>query len=552
MIPETLVGLGPAAAIVGAAGLVLAWVLQPPPRRSTGDKVPSPSPATAAPPAEAASSLDLGLALLASAPGARARVEAVLCGDEVFEALLAVPDLGPPGGFAATAEGKVWALAGTALLAPVDGAVRWPLLVAVGDTDAGRCHLNLQALGLVAISGPDAESLAARMASQLAERASRGEVELVVAGHPSVVLAASIPTFASCAEGLAALSNAGEGSEPRVLIGLTPPSGDDLDRLVDDIDRPGGLDGAVVVGDAGQRGWPLCAEVGQLVLERLALSLSPLPHDQQTLPADRRAPVTPAPSRSSIANAAEVSTPMVRVLGPVGVEGSGEPMGGKALELTTYLACHPGGVGDDRLQTALWPERMPARGTFNNLVSLARRQLGTDADGAVLLPHALERRYRLAPVVGCDLARLEALADQAGLVTGDESLALLVRALEVVNGRPFDEADGYEWAHREGLVAAAERRVVSVAHHLAEDARRTGDLERAEWAARQGLRAAPGDELLFRDRMLVAHAAGSTSAVESIMDELRSHLDGEDPLDALHPDTLELHQRLGQRRLARR
>lgn len=64
-----------------------------------------------------------------------------------------------------------------------------------------------------------------------------------------------------------------------------------------------------------------------------------------------------------------------------------------------------------------------------------------------------------------------------------------------------------------------------------------------------GTAGSPGDEVLFRDRMLVAHAAGNTTAVESVMDELRAHLDGEDPLDAMHPDTVELHHRLGQRPL---
>ncbi|HSH22576.1 MAG TPA: hypothetical protein VK975_00750 [Acidimicrobiales bacterium] len=125
-------------------------------------------------------------------------------------------------------------------------------------------------------------------------------------------------------------------------------------------------------------------------------------------------------------------------------------------------------------------------------------------------------------------------------------------ALGMVSGRPFDEVLGFEWAHRDGLVAAAERRVVFTAHRLAEDALADGELELGEWAACQGLRAASGDEVLFRDRMLVAHAAGNTTAVESVMDELRAHLDGEDPLDALHPDTVELHHRLGQHPLARR
>ncbi len=558
MILDTLVGLGSAGTVIGAAGLALAWLLAPasPGRRDHQEGCPS-AVTSGTPVVEAATAMDLelGLALLGSAPGAQARVEAVLWGDEVFEVLLGPPDLDPPAGFTASVGGKVWTLDNPALLRPSPEGARWPLLVAVGDSEAGRCHLNLGALGLVVISGPAAASLGAHIATQLAGRANLGELDLVVVSAKPEASAPSISTVGTWAEGLAALSDPVEGTRLRVLVCLDPLSADDADRLTESLERQGGLDAAVVVGDVGARSWPLRAEVEQLVLERLALWLSPLPEDRDASaiePADEAPPPAPASTRRGTVDLAGDNGLLVRVLGPVTVDGSAEPLGGKALELAAYLACHPEGVGDDRLQMALWPERMPARGTFNNLVSLARRQLGTGTDGAVLFPHALERRYRLSPLVRCDLASFEALADQADRAAGEEAVALLVRALEVIAGRPFDAADGYEWAHREGLVAAAERRVVSAAHRLAEDALGAGDLERAEWAARQGLRAAPGDELLFRDRMLVAHAAGSTSAVESIMEELRSHLDGEDPLDALHPDTLELHHRLGQRPLARR
>lgn len=551
MIPESLASLGTVALVV-AAGLALAWVLQPPPRRPVADNEYNPAP-TEPPPEINSRPMGLGLADLAAAPEARAKVEVVLRGDGVFEALLSRPDLHTPAGFVATAEGRVWTLEPNSPLAPLDDEVDWPLLVAVGDTDAGRCHLNLQALGLVAISGPQTQSLATRIAGQLVERASRDEVELVLVGGGDGTVVGSSATVEDCGEALDTIS-AGEGGPLRVLFCCTQPRAEELGRLLESLDGPGGLDAAVVVGDAGPRGWPLRAEDGQLVLVRLALSLIPLPNDRQSSPPpvpDAPPPAAPAPARV-VAGCAAKEAPLVRVLGPVRVERATESMGGKALELVAYLACHPEGVSDDRLQSALWPERMPARGTFNNLVSLARRQLGLDADAQPHLPHALERRYRLAPLVGCDLSRFEALAGRAGTVSGQEAQDLLVRALEVVTGRPFHESDGYEWAHREGLVAAAERRVVNAAHHLAECALSAGDLERAEWAAGQGLRAAPGDEVLFRDRMLVAHAAGSTSAVESIMDELRAHLNGEDPLDALHPDTLELHHRLGQRPLARR
>ncbi len=494
--------------------------------------------------------MGLALAHLASAADARNHVEAVLCGDSIFEALVAANHQ-PPAGFTATAEGKVWTISDQAALAPLDEEPEWPLLVAVGDTEAGRCHLNLGALRLLSIGGPEGQSLVARIASQLGQRAARGDIELVVVGAcPNNAV-----TVGGCAQALDAIQGSAEDGSPVVMVNRATPSADELARVVASLDQPGGLQAAVILGDGGPRGWPVRAEAAEVVLERLGLVLSPLPDDSKSsMSAAPGAPAQgpPKPSRPSASFAIDGEGPTVRVLGPVSVDGAAEPITGKALELVAYLACHPAGVGDDRLQTALWPERMPARGTFNNLMSLARRQLGTDAQGGPYLPHAIERRYRLAALVGCDLHRFEALADQAGKLSRGEARELLVRALGIVAGRPFDEVLGYEWAHRDGLVAAAERRVVSTAHRLAEDALADGELELAEWAACQGLRAAPGDEVLFRDRMLVAHAAGNTTAVESVMDELRAHLDGEDPLDALHPDTLELHHRLGQRPLARR
>ncbi len=494
----------------------------------------------------------LAMAQLASAANARDQVEAVLCGDSIFEALVAVANHQPPAGFTATAEGKVWTISDQAALAPLDEEHGWPLLVAVGDTEAGRCHLNLGALRLLSIGGPEGQSLAARIVSQLAERGASGDIELVVVGASANN---EQVTVGGCAQALDAIQGSGEDGSPVVMVSLATPSADELARVVASLDQPGGLQAAVILGDGGPRGWPVRAEADEVVLERLGLVLSPLPDDpRSSMSAAAGAPAQdpPKPSRPSASFAIDAEGPRVRVLGSVSVEGAAEPVTGKALELVAYLACHPAGVGDDRLQTALWPERVPARGTFNNLMSLARRQLGTDAQGEPYLPHATERRYRLAALVGCDLHRFEALADEAGKLSGGEARKLLVSALGMVVGRPFDEVLGYEWAHRDGLVAAAERRIVSTAHRLAKDALAVGELELAEWAACQGLRAAPGDEVLFRDRMLAAHAAGNTTAVESVMDELRAHLDGEDPLDALHPDTVELHHRLGQRPLARR
>lgn len=305
MIPDTLVGLGSAGAIVGAAGLALAWLLTPASRGHHDHQAGSPPLVTPHAPvvqAAPAMNLEVGLALLAGAPHARARVEAVLWGDEVFEALLAQPDLAPPAAFSTSVGGKVWTLGNQAGLHPCHEGDPWPLLVAVGDSVAVRCYLNLGALGLVAISGPAAASLADRIATQLAERDSVDELDLVVAGAKPEAWAPSISTVGTWAEGLAALSDPVEGTRLRVLVCLDPLSADDADRLRKSLERQGGLDAAVVVGDVGTRGWPVYADVHELVLERLDMSLSPIPEEREATsiePVDQAPPATPVSSRQS-------------------------------------------------------------------------------------------------------------------------------------------------------------------------------------------------------------------------------------------------------------
>ena len=98
---------------------------------------------------------------------------------------------------------------------------------------------------------------------------------------------------------------------------------------------------------------------------------------------------------------------MVRVLGPVEVEGGAKPLVGKSLELIVYLACHPEGVSVDRLKAALWPERVPRPQTWMNRVSSCRQLLGTGGDGELLLPHFEGQTARLSPLVGNDIGLIE-------------------------------------------------------------------------------------------------------------------------------------------------
>jgi nucleotide-binding universal stress UspA family protein len=235
----------------------------------------------------------------------------------------------------------------------------------------------------------------------------------------------------------------------------------------------------------------------------------------------------------------------VRVLGPVEIVGGDHPVEpGKPTEVVVYLATHPAGVDSDRLRTALWPRnKLPAPKTFSNAVSKARLALG-----ARHLPHATNERYRLEPTVTTDLARFEAMARYAHRQQGPEAIDTLRAALELIRGAPYTAVHGFHWAPSEGLVGHAEATVVDVAHRLAQLCLEAGDPGGAEWAAHHGLLASPGNEALFRDRMEAAYAAGDPARVEAVMDELCDFIEGDNPYDTLHPDTIATYEKLSKRR----
>lgn len=58
----------------------------------------------------------------------------------------------------------------------------------------------------------------------------------------------------------------------------------------------------------------------------------------------------------------------------------------------------------------------------------------------------------------------------------------------------------------------------------------------------------PGSEPLYRDRMEAAHLNGDPAAVDRIVDELCRYVETLEPIDDLHPDTIELWRRLGRPR----
>ncbi len=232
----------------------------------------------------------------------------------------------------------------------------------------------------------------------------------------------------------------------------------------------------------------------------------------------------------------------VRVLGPVEVRGAArEFTRAWAKELVVYLALHPDGASNEVWATALWPDRRMAASSLHSTASVARRALGRSGDGCDHLPRS-HGRLRLTATVRSDWDSFVALASD-GLEESDK------RALSLVRGRPFDGLRANDWPIVEGHAASIESAVVDVAIRVAEVERSAGNHVAAEHAARTGLIVSPFDERLYRVLLRCADAAGNPAGVEAVMSELvRVVADGIEPLESVHPETLELYRSLSRRR----
>ena len=257
-----------------------------------------------------------------------------------------------------------------------------------------------------------------------------------------------------------------------------------------------------------------------------------------TVPVPRVAQAPPMPSYGE-SGTHEVE---VAVLGPVEIRGAArEFTRAWAEELVVYLALHPNGASSDAWATALWPDRLMAPSSLHSTASVARRSLGQGRDGHDHLPRS-HGRLTLAPTVGTDWDRFVVLAatDQSDNWRS---------ALELVRGRPFEGLRSSDWPVLEGIGPSIESTVVDLSGRLAGDRLRAGDPRGAEWAARRGLLVSPYDERLYRMLMRAADLGGNPAGVEAAMAQLVGLVaDDIEPLDSVHPSTMELYRSLTRRR----
>jgi LysM domain-containing protein len=218
----------------------------------------------------------------------------------------------------------------------------------------------------------------------------------------------------------------------------------------------------------------------------------------------------------------------LNLLGPVELAGVDTPKRTQILNLLTYLALHRRGADHDTLDTVLWKKSVGGK-TLRNRMHEARQLVGgAITDGPI---------WRLTEEVTTDWQRFTALA--AGTPAEQRD------ALQLVRGRPFEGLGYADWLHLEGIHSEVEAAIVDLALTVTERELDAGNPDAAYLAARAGLDATRYEERLHRLAIRAATAAGHTSVVETLKEEMRTAIEDDiEPDGALQPETLELYERM--------
>jgi DNA-binding SARP family transcriptional activator len=552
--------------------------------------------------------LDLALRALAACLASRREsclppIQAVLAGVDV-EVLFTGPVAADPGPFLVDAGGRAWTQPGAADAARVEMLARGmaapaPCLVPVGRIDDRDLLIDLEACAATAITGDrdEVDTVLWAIAAGLATSQWADDVRVVVVGdvapgferleriEPSRAVDAVDRVRAEVSATRVELSEARAGStlEARVAGGSWTPTVVLLSRETDaaaagalaELAASGTGMAVVISGDAVRVDRRVAVKDGVVTVTppgiiaalpdlpaRLRRSIGEVvdlavPDEARETPPviDLTAVTDEPPARAPAPDGGDqmrqaAGTLLVRVLGPVGIDGGGVIERRKSEELVVYLALHRDGVDEQRLKTALWPEGGTSPHAFNQAASRARICLGTAPDGSHYLPRRRGGMYRVGEWVTSDVDRLALALRDARVETTPETVERLAAALRLVRGQPFEGVkSGYEWAHSEGFASRFEILAGEAAHLVAEWHLDHGEATAALWAAGQGLLASPADEVLYRDRMRAYALAGNRAAVESVMRELCRVVEALEPYDSLHPETVELYESLVRRRV---
>ena len=504
---------------------------------------------------------------------------------------LSGPGEAPPG-FHPSDGGATWTLPRDAalesLLAEADGVpAPLPTLTTIGTLDGQECLVNLEHLVALSLEGDPVAiaELCSAMATQLASSHLADDLTVLCVGFGQDLAVFErvdyVPDVASAIERIEHQQRQNQamlGSHPDPLVSrlgsnddfwhpmvaLVPNRVDEQEaaQLLEACDSSvctvaHGLDGATWVGQFDE---------GVLLLHPIGLRLEPCGLSTNTLDAVAEL-ASSAKDTEGMMLAVPPSTHRlqdrqdpaadesdyeieVRVIGTVEMVGAAQPFTSRrALDLVAYLAFHPEGADRDQLMTHIWPpDDPPSKSTLANTVSRARRALGTNSNNEPYLPRVTsEGIYRLAPGVGTDVSRFEALVSAARSDSGDLGREHLHSALTLVRGTPFTGGAGdmFRWADF-GLRTHIDCLVDTAAHELAKRCLDAGDVEGARHAVMTSLQLVGVCEQCYRWRLMAA--AENPTEVRQIMAELLNLLKREsnqpEADDLISPDLLELYEEL--------
>lgn len=238
-------------------------------------------------------------------------------------------------------------------------------------------------------------------------------------------------------------------------------------------------------------------------------------------------------------------TPYLKVLGTVELEGADgvvEPnRAARLTEYLAYLALTEDTITARSIDDAIWPNRKKENNstTRDPATSRLRKWLGTMEDGQLRLD---VNTFQLTGV-DCDWHQFEAATRAPLTKISTEQLAA---AISLVRGTPFKSAAVrnlyYAWA--EPIQQKMISRIVDVCYELA-----LRQLVDEEWLACEhtlatGIDIEPGDEQLWRMRILAAYARHNRGAVNEATSRLFAQLEGFDcPPE---PETTDFLRRLDE------
>ena len=232
--------------------------------------------------------------------------------------------------------------------------------------------------------------------------------------------------------------------------------------------------------------------------------------------------------------------PRLTLLGPVRARTRGTPLAVRKAYMTgvlTYLSTRPYGATPDELADALGLTTSKARGYAKTV----RDWLGTNPrtgqphlPDARRTPEAISRGVAIYQVqdllVDADLFRRLRARGQA---RGQDGLADLTRALDLVQGPPFSQLSGDAWAwlyEGDRLDHHLTCAIVDVAHTVTTHALRAGDTRTARTATETALLAAPAEEIPHLDLAAVTRAEGHPDQANRILrDQVANRTDDEGP-----------------------